>query len=182
MLYNSQLYDGGSYDLTSFNVTYTESIASSDDLTKSVGIVKTDSQGTADALSDGASLAAFLETIRFDLRARTPFSYNNGRYNDYMYDTRLDEDEITLLTIKVLTDSFSESDSVSTIADYLRTLSESFSETDAVNFMANALMEESIFIDEIGRVEISNKALNETLRVADWLTIDRKPVNQEWGD
>lgn len=182
MQYNSSLYNSSSYDLTLFQVIYTESVSSADILTKSVGVVKTDSQGSADALSDGSSLTAFLETIRFDLRAATPFSYNSGRYNDYMYNRRLDEDEILLYAKKVLGDSISESDNVATVASYLRTLSDSFSEADTVLFMGTTVRDEFLFLSEFFRIEISNKALNETLRVADWMTIKRLAGNTEWHD
>lgn len=181
MQYNAYRYNASEYDLTAYNVNLFDSVSESDTLTKSVSIIRTDSQGTADALSDAASMAALLDTVTIYQRARTPFAYNNGRYNDYMYNVRADEDEILLKPTKALGDIVTLTGVISALSA-IRLLTETVTDTDLVLFMANRLLEESIFIDESARIEISNKALNEIIRTADWLTIDRRPVNQEWGD
>lgn len=182
MQYNERQYNGSAYDLTNFTYTLVESIVPTDGtVAKSISALRTESQGTADTIGGSDTLQAFLETITILQRAKTPFAYNNGRYNDYMYNARADEDEILLMATKVLLDSISSSDFIAPFS-ISKTLLEIITDTATVSFIPAFTLLESVFIDEFARVEISNKALNETLRTADWLTIDRRPVNQEWGD
>lgn len=182
MKYNESRYNSGEYNLTNYTTTLVESITPADaTVTKSITAVRIESQGTADALGGSSSLQAFLETITILQRAKTPFAYNNGMYNSYMYNARADEDEILLMATKDLQDAVTSSDTLGAFS-IIRLLTDTVTDVDTLIFMAGIFLEESVFIDEFARVEISNKALNETIRVADWLTIDRRPVNQEWGD
>lgn len=182
MQYNESLYNGDSYNLTNYTSTLVETIAPTDSgVAFSIGVVKTESQGTADAIGGSASLQAFLETITILQRAQTPFAYNNGTYNQYMYNARLDEDEILLMATKALMDSM-------TLTDFLQPFSiqkellETISDIDTVTFMASSSLLDLVICDALAKVEISNKAVNETVRVADWLSIERRPANNEWGD
>lgn len=181
MQYNESEYNGDSYNLTNYALTLTESFSESDNLTKQISAVRTESQGTADALGGSATLQAFLETITIYQRANTPFAYNNGRYNDFMYNARADEDEILLMATKALSDSISSSDVIGPF-DVIHLLSESISESDAMLFSTSQVLDDFIFISENFRIETTNKALNETLRLADWVSIERTPVNNEWYD
>lgn len=183
MQYNEDLYNGSSYNLTAYSATLVESIAPVDaTVTKSIGILRTDSQASADALGGSASLQAFLETVTFYQRAHTPFAYNNGMYNQFMYNVRADEDEILLMATKALQDSVALNDTLGAF-EFAKLLVEALTPTDAAILFATSLvLDEFIFLSEFHRIEITNKALNETLRVADWLSIERNPVNQEWYD
>lgn len=183
MQYNESQYNGDSYNLTNYTQTLVETITPSDAaLTFSVGMVRTDSQGTADALSDGVTLAAILDTVTIYQRAHTPFAYNNGRYNDFLYNLRADEDEILLMAGKMLT-----GDAI-ILTDELRpfliekVLLESFTESDVLSFIVQPIFDEFVFLSEFFRIEITNKALNETLRLADWVTIKQNPQSEEWFD
>lgn len=182
MQYNESQYNGDSYNLTNYSTTLVETITPSNAaLTFSVGLLRTDSQGTADAISGNAALQAFLDTVTIYQRAHTPFAYNNGRYNDYMYNARADEDEILLMATKALSDSIASSD---TVGDFIidKLLSESVSETDAILFASAVVYDDFIFLSEFFRIEITNKALNETLHLADWVTIKQNPQSEEWFD
>lgn len=179
--YNDQQYNGEEYNLTAYVQTCTETIAASDDLTKSVSVIRTDSQGTADALSGNDNLAAFLETVSILQRAKTPFYYNGGNYNWYMYNSRLDDDEIIILTIKALSDSIGSSDF---IAPFMveKLLSETVTDVDTLSFSASLSLFDFIFLSEFFRIEITNKALNDTIQVNDWLTVKQSPQSVEWYD
>jgi hypothetical protein len=181
MQYNESLYNGDSYDLTSYTQTLVETITPVDTLIKDISVLRTDSQGTADTLGGSASLQAFLETITILQRAKTPHAYNTGRYNDYMYNARLDEDEILLAPTKVLLDSLNP-------IDYLqpfvidKVITELITDTDTLSLSAILVLNDFIFLSEYFRIEITNKALHDTIRLADWLSIERTPVNNEWAD
>lgn len=182
MQYNESEYNGDEYNLTNYTTTLVESVTPTDaTVIKSIISKRIESQGTADTIGGSDTLQAFLETITIIQRAKTPFAYNTGMYNQFMYNARLDEDEILLMATKALSDAITSSDFMAPFS-IIHLLTETITDTAVVFFMVNILLEESVFIDEFARVEISNKALNEIIRVADWLTIDRKPVNQEWGD
>lgn len=182
MQYNESQYNGDEYNLTNYTATLTESITPSDGtVAKSMSIVKTDSQAAADALSDGISLTAFLDTITILQRAHTPFAYNNGMYNQYMYNSRLDEDEVLLMATKVLSASVTASDFMQPFSISKKIL-ESLSETDTILFSTETTLDDFVFLSELMRIEITNKALNDTLRISDWLSIKRNPQNVEWYD
>lgn len=183
MQYNESQYNGDSYNLTEYAQTLVETITPSDaTVAFSVGIVRMDSQGTADAISGNAALQAFLDTVTIYQRANTPFAYNNGRYNDFMYNVRTDEDEILLMPGKMLTGN----DVV--VTDELRpflidkVMLESFSESDVLSLTSQPLFDDFVFLSEFFRIEITNKALDETLRLADWVTIKQNPQSEEWFD
>jgi hypothetical protein len=179
--YNDFQYNGEEYNLTAYVQSCTETVTASDDLTKSVSITRTDSQASADALSGNGNLAAFLETVSILQRAKTPFYYNGGGYNWYMYNARLDEDEVLLFVNKVLSDAMSLSDFLAPFV-IEAVLSETISDADTLSFSTDTSFYDFVFLSEYFRIEITNKALNDTLRVADWLSIERNPANSEWYD
>lgn len=182
MQYNESEYNGDEYNLTNYTQTLVETITPTDaTVAKSVSMLRTDSQGTADVISDGVSLTAFLETVSILQRAKTPFAYNNGMYNQYMYNARLDEDEILLLTIKALNDSISSTDFLQPFS-ISKVLLETLTETDVRIMMANKSLLEFLFLSEFFQIEITNKALNDTVRLADWLTIKQNPQTIDWYD
>jgi len=183
MQYNESLYNGDSYNLTNYTQTLVETITPTDaDVLKSISVLRTDSQGTADALGGSASLQAFLETVTIYQRANTPFAYNNGRYNDYMYNARADEDEILLMATKALSDIVVLTDAMQPF-EIAKELLESLASNDATVISdVTTLQSDVIVISTEHRIEITNKALNETLRINDWLTIKQSPQSDQWGD
>lgn len=185
MQYNESLYNGDSYNLTNYAQTLTETMTEMDaTVTKNISTTKTDSQGTADALSDGVTLSALLDTVTIFQRAYTPFAYNNGQYNVFMYNARFDEDEILLMATKFLNDN----DVI--VTDELepfvidKNASETVPVTDqTVFFFDFTALPDVVVIDESNfKVEITNKALNATLRLNDWLSIEQNPQSDNWGD
>lgn len=184
MQYNESQYNGDEYNVTNYTATLTESLTESDaTVAFSMGIVKTDSQGTADALSDGVSLAALLDTVTIYQRANTPFAYNNGRYNDFMYNARADEDEILLMATKFLADN------TVSMSDFLapftvqKSLSETMTSIDATVFFFDfTALPDVVVMDELFSIQITNKALGATIRLNDWLSIEQNPQSDQWGD
>lgn len=182
MQYNESLYNGDSYNLTNYSATLVETIAPTDaDVVKDVSVVRADSQGTADAIGGSASLQAFLETVTILQRAKTPHAYNTGMYNQYMYNARLDEDEILLMATKALVDTLTLTDSLEPFTiDKL--LSEIMTETDTLSFSAQSILIEFVFLSELFNIQFTNKALNDIVRLGDWLSIKQNPQSDNWGD
>ena len=101
--------------------------------------------------------------------------YNQANYNDQRYDidgivyaTSLIEDvtstEVTTsLDIKLITE--------------LITLGES-----TLLFAIDPVFSDFLFLDENLNIQVTNKALNDTVRLADWLSIERNPINSGWYD
>lgn len=181
MQYNESQYNGDEYNLTNYVSILTETLTPSDTLTFSVEITKTDSQGTADAISDGVSLAAMLDTVTIYQRAHTPFAYNNGQYNMFMYNVRADEDEILLMAIKAMTDILSLSDSLTPL-DVEKVLPETATLADALTLSSHILFLDFLFMGDFLSVSVTNKALFDSVRMSDWLTVKRNPQNAEWFD
>lgn len=181
MRYNDTQYNAGEYNFTLFVQNLSESMTESDTLTKSVISVRTESQATADVLSDSQSLAAFLETVSILQRATYGVVYNSVGYNEAMYNATVDNDELLLQIGKVLQDSVGSTDAITTL-NAIKGLIESITETDVLLFIQSPMFNDFVFLSEFIRIEITNKALNETLRLADWLTIKRKPGSNEWYD
>lgn len=61
-------------------------------------------------------------------------------------------------------------------------LSEVMSESDTqIDDIGQALFD-FLFLSEFLDVSITNIPLSETIRLADWLSIERNPTNNEWYD
>lgn len=182
MQYNESEYNGDSYDLTNYTSTLVETITPTDaDITKSISAIRTESQGTADTIGGSDTLQAFLETVTILQRALTPFAYNNGMYNQYMYNARMDEDEILLMATKILLDSIASTDVMQPF-NIEKVILETIADLDTITFIADTSYFDFVFLSEFFRIEITNKALNETILTADWLTIKQSPQSMEWFD
>jgi hypothetical protein len=181
MNYNAKLYNASQFNLTQFAQGCLEALVATDsDIVKDIFTRRTESQNTSDLLSDGATLAAFHETVNIYQHAYTAFSYNNSRYNWNMYNLRLDEDEILLRAIKALSDSQGSSDAITALSA-IHMLADALSSSDVMFIQSGPTLYDYLFIGESFHIGISNKALPETIRVNDWLQID-KPFVEAWHD
>jgi hypothetical protein len=182
MQYNESGYNGDSYNLTNYTSTLVETITPIDaTVAKDIFALRIESQGTADTIGGSDTLQAFLETVTILQRALTPFPYNNGMYNQYMYNARMDEDEILLMATKVLVDSISSSDALAPFS-IEHAIFETITDVDTITFSLDFSVFDFIFLSEYFRIEITNKALDETLQISDWLTIKQSPQSVEWFD
>lgn len=182
MQYNSTTYNGGEYNLTAHDVNLFDSVTETDDLTKEAGIVKTESQASVDALSDGVSLAAMLDTITILHRASYGNPYNSFSYNESAYNGVFDDDEVLLSIGKVLDDSLSTTD---VLAPFVleKNLAETIASVDVITSVATTKsLLEFLFVSELFSIQVTNKAVGDTIRLADWLSIERSPASDNWGD
>lgn len=183
MQYNSTTYNAGEYNITAHDVNLSDILTETDNLSKMPGIIRTDSQSSVDALSDGVSLAAFLDTITIRHQASYGNPYNSFSYNEATYNAVFDDDEVLLQIGKFL-----DGDSVTlmdTVGSFVleKTLLETITGSDVItSFDSVKSLLDFVFMSELFTIQVTNKALNETLRLADWLSIERNPQVNNWGD
>lgn len=101
--------------------------------------------------------------------------YNARNYNDQRYNID------GVFHITTLAESITETDGTQ-LADLFKALSDSLSESDAVVFSVDQLLSDILFIDESIQIQFTNKALSDTVRLADWLQIERNPAQNGWFD
>lgn len=184
MQYNEKQYNESSYNFSLIAAALAETVATTDVLTKMPMMVRTDSQAAVDALGNGTTLAALLDSVIFQHRARyysTP--YGAFSYNEAMYNVIEDDDEVLLMPIKALSDSMASSDDLATLWAAARILAETQPLVDAtLVFVIQPIFAEFLFLSEFFRIEVTNKALNDELRMADWVQLERNPANNGWYD
>lgn len=92
-------------------------------------------------------------------------NYNSRKYNAQRYD----------INGIYYASSFSESvtpTEAQTFSDLIN-LFDSVSETDSIVLGTSLGLLDIVFMDELIRIQFTNKALNDTVRLADWLSIKR---------
>lgn len=102
--------------------------------------------------------------------------YNTLGYNEQRYNIN------GVFHVSALSETMTESDATQ-LADLIKTISESISAADAtLLFAADQFLVDFIFLDAAVQIQFTNKAINDTVRLSDWLSIERNPVNNEWYD
>lgn len=102
--------------------------------------------------------------------------YNQAQYNEQRYNIN------GIYYVTSLVETITESDA-SQLATAIKALSDSLSVADATIFFSNDLgLADFIFMDEFLNIQFTNKALSDTIRMADWLSIERSPAQNEWYD
>ena len=61
-------------------------------------------------------------------------------------------------------------------------LSDSSSLTDSFPVLYDAVFDDFAFLSELFAIQITSKVLSDRVRMSDWLSIERNPVNNEWYD
>lgn len=102
--------------------------------------------------------------------------YNTRHYNDQRYNID------GVYYASSLSEVITETDGTQ-LANLLKALSDSLSSADAtVFFSVDQFLTDFAFLDDLIQIQFTNKALNDTIRLADWVSIERTPVNNEWYD
>lgn len=182
MQYNSTTYNAGEYNITAHDLNLSDILTETDELSKMPGIIRTDSQASVDALSDGVSLAAFLDAVTIRHQATYGNPYNSFSYNEATYNAVYDDDEVLLQIGKVLEDTTTLTDAIGPFVSE-KVLLETITGSDVItSFDSVKSLLDFVFMSELFNIQFTNKALNETLRLADWLSIERNPQVNNWGD
>lgn len=102
--------------------------------------------------------------------------FNTRHYNDQRYN--LDG----VFHISTLTEAVTETDGTQ-VASFLKALSDALTVADSsVTFLVDLSFVDFLFLDDAIQIQFANKALNDTVRLADWLSIERNPAHNGWFD
>ena len=101
--------------------------------------------------------------------------YNTRNYNDHRYNIN------GTFRTTTLTEAITGTDATQTVDAFLA-LVESLAAVDTSLFAVETMFVDFLFPDDMIRIQIINKAIADTVRMADWLSIARKPARNEWYD
>lgn len=102
--------------------------------------------------------------------------YGQRNYNDQRYNID------GVVYISSLTESVTGTDATQ-LSETLKVLFDSLTVADAtIALMANPVFFDLLFLDATLQIQFSNKALSDTVRLADWLSIERTPAQNNWYD
>lgn len=101
--------------------------------------------------------------------------YNQAHYNAQRYNIN------GVFQTTSLSETMTEVDGTQ-LADLLKALSESLSFTDSIVMSNDITLSDFFFLDEMIQIQFANKALGDSIRLADWLSIERAPAQNGWFD
>jgi hypothetical protein len=154
MQYNSGRYNEHQYNNDFYSLSLLESLSESDTISKSISIVKTETESLADTHILNDTMSALLETLSSsDIRLMLPY----------------------LTEVETLALSATFSPLPEKLCAEILNLSASLTSD-----VATVLIEFIFFNSDI-RVEITNKSLQDQVRLNDWLEL-RKPFVEYWHD
>lgn len=102
-------------------------------------------------------------------------NYNQRNYNAQRYNIN------GVFYVSSFSETIAEMDGTQ-IADLLKSLSDSLASTDALVSLSDIGLLDFTFMDDMIQIQFTNKALFDTIRLADWLSIERIHTNIGWGD
>lgn len=176
-LYNRAEYDVQEYNANSLSLNLSDSSTLSSNLGGfSENLTKTEILSLISTLTNLVDRQPFIDTLSvtdpssFQLDRYGSVQYNTVMYNNRMFGPRrrviratseaMSVSDMAIVTsaIKVLTDAVTSGSSISVL--------------DLVNLL------DSVFMSEYFKREITNKALGDTLRLATWFEIVRRPAEE----
>lgn len=101
--------------------------------------------------------------------------YGQRNYNDQRYDID------GVFHITSLSETMTETDATQ-IADAIKALSDSLSISDTIILGSDLFFFDLLFLDSTILIQFTNKALMDTVRMADWVSIKRNPAQNGWFD
>lgn len=157
-LYNETYYNADQYNLTADLLALSETLTPTDaTITKSITSLRQDSMAEIDTISQNIGPDEIM-------------------------------DMIALTELRTYSMSFPRADSLALVELFAALLDkaallESISSTDVLVRQALPALFDIVFVEDPNFIiEISNKALSDTVRLADWLSIERTPSVDGWGD
>lgn len=177
--FGEPLFGESNFAYSVFVVTCTETITSTDTIAKSVSITLQDSQNSVDAISDGVSLAAFMDVVPLG-NAGIGVLFGDWNFGTTTWEKSDIGGNLLLMTGKLFQENLTPTDALApfTIG---KGLFDAVMSADVISFATEHALLDFIFMTDLARVEISNKALNDSIRLNDWLTMKLLP-SEPWGD
>lgn len=101
--------------------------------------------------------------------------YNTRQYNAQRYNIN------GVFHTTSLSETVTETDGTQ-LAEMFKSLSDSMSESDTIIFLTDLSLVDFVFADDAIQIQFTNKALADSVRLADWLSIERNPAQNGWFD
>lgn len=173
------LFGETNFAFSLFVANCNETITSTDTIAKSVSLTLQDSQNSVDAVSDGVSLAALMDVIPLG-NAGIGVLFGDWLFGEITWEKADIGGNLLLMANKVMTEGIVFTDAIGPFTAN-KALFDALMSTDAINFATDHELLDFLFMSDLARVEISNKALSDEIRMNDWLTIKVLP-SEPWGD
>lgn len=177
--FGTPLFGEEEFSMTMFLLSLSETVTMTDTIAKKIFITLQDSQNTVDSISDGVSLTAFHENI---LLGNAGLGVLFGDWN-FGQTTFMKSDlggNLLLMPIKVLPETITLSDFLAPFA-ISKTLTDILTLASSITFSDSFFLSDVMFLSESIRVEITNKALSDSIRLNDWLQM-KLTAAEPWSD
>jgi hypothetical protein len=177
--FGDPLFGEEEFSMTLWQVALSDSITPTDTIAKKVFITLQDTQNTVDSISDGVSLTAFMDNIRLG-NAGIGVLFGNWEFGETTFMQTDLGGNLLLMPIKVLSDSITLSDFLAPFS-VSKALSDTITLASTISFDQSIILADVLFLSEVIHVEITNKALMDTIRLNDWLQM-KLNASEPWGD
>ena len=180
-------------------ITKIESMSETDALTNSVTSLQSDSLTPSDALTNFLAklnedndvvvdavmnfvVNGKFETVSVEETTPTPsamyntFMYNAGAYSQPSFSGFVKNIQPLKTEAITITENFAR------LVNYLRTFPETVTLTDVRAIVFSPSFVDVLLSTDVLTKQITNKGLPDTLRINDWLTVNRNPQNDPWSD
>lgn len=177
--YNGIQYNEAQYGFAELALNLFDTVTPSDaTITKVISLSLTDTQVIVDVLAKAITMAALTESVGSSDDDNLGSLYNIPQYNTIQYGIGGSGYGFMKKMIVTKSEAITSTDTLVTEAQKLFTEAISSGDTLIKNPMPR--LTESVFMAEIFQREISNEALNDEIKIADWIIIERKPIVRPW--
>lgn len=175
------LYNRAEYDVQEFNAnSLSLSLSDSSTLSSNLGgwsdyLTKTETLSLLSALQNIVSRQFSDSFFVNDPESTQIDRYGSIQYNTNVYNSRMfgPRRRVARTTTEIL--SLIDSNLISST---IKVLTESIASGSDISIQEISVLLDSVFMSEYFKREITNKALGDTLRLATWLEIDRRPAEE----
>ncbi len=177
-LYNRVEYDVQEYNANSLSLNLSDSSTLSSNLGGfSENLTKTEVLSLLSVLNNLVNKYPFVDALSvtdpssFQLDRYGSVQYNTVMYNNRMFGPRRK-------VIRATSEAMSVSD-ITIVLDLIKVLNESVTSGVSISFIdVISPLLDSVFMSEYFKKGLTNKALGDTLRLATWFEITRRPAQQ----
>jgi hypothetical protein len=176
-LYNRAEYDVQEYNANSLSLSLSDSSTLSSNLGGfSENLTKTEILSLISTLNNLVDRHPLVDTLSvsdpssFQLDRYGSVQYNTVMYNNRMFGPRR-------RVIRATSESMSISD-INIVNSMIKILTEAVTSGSVISIQEITVVLDSVFMSEYFRRELTNKALGDTLRLATWFEIIRRPAEE----
>lgn len=176
-LYNRAEYDVQEYNANSLSLNLSDSSTLSSNLGGfSENLTKIEILTLLSTLNNLVNRHPFTDSLAVDDPSNFQLDrYGSVQYNTVMYNNRMFGPRRRV--IRATSESMSITD-INIVNSIIKVLTEALSSGSDISMQAISILLDSVFMSEYFRRELSNKALGDTLKLATWFEIIRRPAEE----